>query len=386
MPNWKKVIVSGSDAILKSVTIPGSLGSTTFNTNADTLVFSGSAYLTGSTIISGTLDTNHFTASGLHYPTTDGTFEGQVLQTDAAGNLSFNNIETTFDTIYNGEATTLIKGTPVYISGSQGADPKVFRADASNSAKMPVVYIVSENINTASTGRGILLGNIEGIDLTGYTAGTAVYVAEGGGWTSTRPTGSNTIIQFLGLVTKEGNGGKGLVLNPGPATLPNLQTGYVWVGNGNNQPASVTTSSLTVNTSSYSNYALTASYALNAAAASGFPYTGSADITGSLNLVGSSTFGDTSTYESTHNFTGTVYITAPSSYANNYANNYFAGGLGLSIGGDAEVTGSLLVQSTTILSQVSSSFNYANDTAAAAGGVPLGGLYHTSGTIKIRLV
>ena len=29
--------------------------------------------------------------------------------------------------------------------------------------------------------------------------------------------------------------------------------------------------------------------------------------------------------------------------------------------------------------------SYANDAAAAAGGVPVGGLYHTSGTIKVRL-
>jgi uncharacterized delta-60 repeat protein len=39
-----------------------------------------------------------------------------------------------------------------------------------------------------------------------------------------------------------------------------------------------------------------------------------------------------------------------------------------------------------VLSQVSSSYNFADDTAAQAGGVPLGGLYHTSGSIKIRLV
>lgn len=39
-----------------------------------------------------------------------------------------------------------------------------------------------------------------------------------------------------------------------------------------------------------------------------------------------------------------------------------------------------------ILSQVSASLNFANDTTAAAAGVPLGGLYHTSGSIKIRLV
>ena len=29
--------------------------------------------------------------------------------------------------------------------------------------------------------------------------------------------------------------------------------------------------------------------------------------------------------------------------------------------------------------------NYANDGAAASGGVPVGGLYHTTGTVKVRL-
>ena len=34
---------------------------------------------------------------------------------------------------------------------------------------------------------------------------------------------------------------------------------------------------------------------------------------------------------------------------------------------------------------VSISANYADDSAAATGGIPVGGLYHTSGTVKIRL-
>ena len=38
-----------------------------------------------------------------------------------------------------------------------------------------------------------------------------------------------------------------------------------------------------------------------------------------------------------------------------------------------------------ILPFISSSFNYANDAAAATGNVPLGGVYHTSGSLKIRL-
>ena len=115
MPNWKKVIVSGSDAVLKSVTVTNGTGSTTLNSNADTLIFTGSAYFTGSTTITGNLVGN-----GLTYPTADGTYASQVLQTNAAGNLTFGNVETTFDTIYNGEATTLVKGTPVYITGTVG--------------------------------------------------------------------------------------------------------------------------------------------------------------------------------------------------------------------------------------------------------------------------
>lgn len=29
--------------------------------------------------------------------------------------------------------------------------------------------------------------------------------------------------------------------------------------------------------------------------------------------------------------------------------------------------------------------SYANDAAAQAGGVPIGGLYHTAGTVKVRM-
>lgn len=45
-----------------------------------------------------------------------------------------------------------------------------------------------------------------------------------------------------------------------------------------------------------------------------------------------------------------------------------------------------LAKSTMILATVSQSLNFANDTDAANAGVPAGGLYHTNGTIKIRLV
>ena len=281
---------------------------------------------------------NSLTASGLRYPTADG-LEGQVLKTDGTNNLAFGDVNTMYEIVYTGENIT--KSDPLYISGSQGANPIVYKADAANAAKMPVVYIASETIGVGNTTRGIVLGLIEGINLTGYAAGTEVYVAAGGGWTSTRPTGS-AIVQVLGIVTKEGAGGKGLVLNPGPVELPNLQVGYAWIGDATGVPQAVSTSSLLVSTASYSNTSTSASYATNAltasyalvAAAGGFPYTGSAQITGSLGITGS--------VNSTLGFTGSLQGTA--SYATNaltasYALVAAAGGFPYT--GSAQITGSL---------------------------------------------
>lgn len=220
MPSWKKVIISGSDAALRSLNV-----STTF------------------------------TASGLNYPISDNG-EESFMQTDGSGNLTFQYVKTIYEQIYNGEATTITKGTPVYVSGSVGAASIVYRADAGNASKMPVIYIAADNIASGATGRGIALGLITGVNTTGYPPGTEIYVAVGGGWTSTRPTGS-AIVQTLGYVTKEGNGGQGVVLNPGPNSLPNLPSGSVWVGNSNSIPVAVPTSSLNVASSSY---ALTSSY------------------------------------------------------------------------------------------------------------------------------
>ncbi len=294
MPSWKKVIVSGSDATLNSLYVTNSVTA---------------SYFTGS------VRATYLTASGLNYPTADGG-EFSFIQTDGSGNLSLQYVNTTNDNVYNGEATTLLRGTPVFVSGSVGANPKVFRADASNPAKMPVTYIVGDDILTAETGRAIILGQIDGVDTTGYPEGQLIYVAEGGGWTNDRPTGSSSIVQPLGIVTKEGSGGKGLVLNPGPVLLPNLQSGYTWVGSTTNQPVAVATSSIQNVVSA--SYALTASYiAGGGGSGTGFPYSGSASITGSLDIL------------------------APNGYATDYADNYSELGAAANFQGSLTITGSL---------------------------------------------
>ena len=163
-------------------------------------------------------------------------------------------------------STKLTKGTLVYISGSQGSNPKAYRADASDPNKMPVTFVVAENINSGTTGRGVTLGLITGINTTAYDVNAILWVNGNGVATQTRPTGSNDIIQPIGIVTDKGAGGQINVLNPGPITLPNLQSGYTWVGNSTNYPTAVTTSSIqNVVSSSYAvsaSYSLSGSYAL----------------------------------------------------------------------------------------------------------------------------
>lgn len=214
----------------------------------------GSNTFLGDQIINGTLSvTGQTTLSGLDYPTVDG-LPLQYLQTDGSGSLTFAEASVTAvsEVMRNGEATQITKGTPVYVSGSNGAVPMVYRADASDPNKMPAIYIANANINPNQNGSGLLTGLINGVDTTGFPAGTDIFVAPGGGYTATRPTGS-AIIQFLGTVTKEGNGGAGVILNPGQALLPNLASDNLWLGNIDGVPTQVdkdtlgfaTTSSLT---------------------------------------------------------------------------------------------------------------------------------------------
>jgi hypothetical protein len=243
----------------------GSLGPTveelvsTNTTNTGSVNISGSINLIGNQTISGSLNiTGSLTASGINYPIVDGG-EKSFIQTDGNGNLSLQYVDTLLEPIRNGESFPLVKGTPVYISGSIGANPLVYVAQAANPSKMPVIYIVNETIDVGETGVGILLGKIEGVDTTGYPVGTEIFIGPTGGWTSTRPTGSS-IVQSLGIVTKEGSGGQGIVLNPGPANLPNLSSDNIWLGDINGIPQQVdkdtlgftTTGSFESFTSSYS--------------------------------------------------------------------------------------------------------------------------------------
>lgn len=218
----------------------------------------GSNTFNGSQNIIGAVTASTARIAGLNYPTADNGAKSFV-QTDGAGNLSLQYVESVYFNIRNTSGVTLLKGTPVYISGSTGANGNAYPADASDANKMPASCIVAEDLIPNAVGLSLIGGEIEAVNTTGYSAGTIVYVAEGGGWSASRPSGSNSIVQVLGVVTKEGVGGEGHIINQLEATLPNIQTGYVWVGNGGNQPIATPTSSFSGGGGSIVGYATTGS-------------------------------------------------------------------------------------------------------------------------------
>lgn len=188
----------------------------------------------GDTILSGSLAVSQsFTASGLYYPDTDGT-DGQFLATDGAGNLSFQTIEDVYVTVKNVSGGTLYKGTPVHATSSQasGNATPVIAASASNAFTMPATFVLNEQIDDEAEGQALLSGFIQGVNTSLFEVGEVVYVGENGGFTNIKPTGSNNLIQNLGIVTKiHPSNGSGWVYGSGRSNdVPNLPIGKIWVG------------------------------------------------------------------------------------------------------------------------------------------------------------
>ena len=158
------------------------------------------------------------------------------------------NAETTAITIKNVWTGTIAKGTPCYITGSgtSGNVAGVVPADAGDISIMPAGVVASEELtNVGDEGIGIISGFIDGIDTSAFSSGDSIYVAEGGGYTNTKPTGS-TLIQKLGNVEKvNASNGSGVITGAGRSNdLPNITQGYVWVGNSDGVPVAISTGSL----------------------------------------------------------------------------------------------------------------------------------------------
>ena len=136
------------------------------------------------------------------------------------------------------------------VTGSTGNDSKLYRTTSSVYAVGPnqTTINVRESVPDATAdgfivglGFVVVTGEVRNLDTTGYTINQPLYLAPGGGTTTTRPTCSDCAIQLVARVTAiDANDGRLIVFGSGRENATqNLTDGYIWVGDSNNQPEEV---------------------------------------------------------------------------------------------------------------------------------------------------
>jgi len=135
--------------------------------------------------------------------------------------------------VYNNTATQLNKGDAVYLTGGNtGDNPHVDLCDNTNSAKMPALGVVRENIAAGSVGQVVTSGVMNDSN-HGYTLGADLYVNSAGQLTTTIPTGEGELLQKIGKVVSSNH----IIIQGAFRTnaVPNLNDGNIFIGDSNNQ-------------------------------------------------------------------------------------------------------------------------------------------------------
>lgn len=132
------------------------------------------------------------------------------------GELNLDNNDIVID-CRNETGSEITAGTPVYVSGYYANGKALIApADASDSTKMPAFGMLNSTLADDTEGTLGVMGVVTGINTNSFTVGDVVYVASGTGFTNSKPTESNVLIQNLGRVLrKDTSNGRILLLGAG---------------------------------------------------------------------------------------------------------------------------------------------------------------------------
>ncbi len=124
-------------------------------------------------------------------------------------------------------------GDPVYITGYNVGQNRyeVDLAQAGDPARMPAIGVAADTYGINDNGYIITHGAAEGINTNAFNVGDTVWVAQAGGLTNTRPSGTN-LVQNVGVVGKKsgGNGEIEAIALGRTNDVPNIPRGSMWVG------------------------------------------------------------------------------------------------------------------------------------------------------------
>lgn len=133
-------------------------------------------------------------------------------------------------TVKNKSGGSLSKGTVVHAAPS--ANPpsgnliEVIAADYDTASSMPGLGVLNETLADEAEGEAIMFGAVSGIDTSSFIVGAELYVGNNGGLTITKPTGTDQLIQKIGVVIKS-HASNGLIKVFGAGRtndVPNLLT------------------------------------------------------------------------------------------------------------------------------------------------------------------
>lgn len=168
------------------------------NTPSRTLDVVGDAYISQNAEVDGILTANH-------------------IHGNIAGSLYLH--------VKNTSGSSISAGTPVYATGSVGASgaTEVSPSDASTASTMPALGILQETLAHNAEGHATVLGVIGNLNTSTYAINDSLYVAPGGGLTTTRPTSSTDLVQKIARVIRvDSSTGELLVLGAGRTNdIPN---------------------------------------------------------------------------------------------------------------------------------------------------------------------
>jgi hypothetical protein len=243
----KKFSFSSLTTYLDNTTTFSAAGANTqiqFNDGGDfgassNLTFSSNTLaVTGSTILNGTASTTNI------MPLADEQYD--IGDTDTRyENAFFNFMDGAVAfTGVNDEGANLVKGNVVYLKGVSGNTPTVALAACDDPAKMPAFGFVADgSVPNGQPVRIATFGRLNGVDTSTFSLGDTLYVQTGSGgvsgsYTNVAPTGSGNLLQNIGKVAKVDASGLIRVGGAGRTNAtPNLDKGYLFIGNDSDQSA-----------------------------------------------------------------------------------------------------------------------------------------------------
>jgi hypothetical protein len=237
MPAWKKVIVSGSNASLASLTVTGGVTGSLFGTASyatqalsasyapnTTFPYTGSAIISGSLNVIGPISNVNYIDfnTGSAVPAWK---SGRVFWDNTDGALSVYNAEADITLqvgqenwvrVYNASGVLIQDGTPVKLVGSHGDVPEIQLAQSvqvsgSIEKNNQILGLATHDIEINTIGYVTIEGLVKGLNTNAFSDGDRLFVSSSAGKITNIPPLAPYEVIPVGVVVKAGPGGSGII-------------------------------------------------------------------------------------------------------------------------------------------------------------------------------